>query len=230
MLLGTIVNTVGILLGGGIGLIINYFLKRGIPERYSERIMQGIGLCTIYIAASTLLDGTQTLVTILSFVFGAALGEWLNLDGRVKSISKRMEQQFDRNGSGSFTRGFLSAFLLFCVGTMAIQGSLNAGLTGDNDILYSKSLMDTISACIFASTLGIGVLFSVIPLFLYQGGITLLASFARPFLTQEVIGEMNTIGSLLLFGISLDLLGIKSLKLMNFLPAMFLPILFCLFF
>ena len=130
----------------------------------------------------------------------------------------------------SFVQGFLSATLLFCVGTMAILGSLDAGLRNDHATLLAKSVMDTISACIFASTLGLGVLFSAVPLFLYQGGITLLASVVGPYLTEGVIAEMNTVGSLLLLGLSLDLLGIKKLKLMNYIPAIFLPILLYQFF
>ena len=228
MLMGTIVNVLGVLLGGGVGLLLHRLLRKGIPQRFSDRIMKGIGLCTVYIAASSLLDGSKTLVTILSMVLGASLGELLDLDGKIKRLSQAVERRFSGGGSGdSFSRGLLSATLLFCVGTMAIQGSLDSGLTGDHSILYSKSMMDTVAALIFSSSLGVGVLFSTVPLFLYQGGITLLAVAARPYLTAEVIAEMNTVGSLLLLGLSLDLLDIKQLKLMNYLPAMFLPILLC---
>ena len=230
ILFGTIVNTVGVLGGGLIGLVIHKLLHRGIPTRYSERIMQGIGLCTIYIAASSLLDGSKTLVTVLSMVLGAVIGELLDLDGKITRIGQKLEGRFGGSGEGIFVQGFLSATLLFCVGTMAILGSLDAGLRNDHATLLAKSVMDTISACIFASTLGLGVLFSAVPLFLYQGGITLLASVVGPYLTEGVIAEMNTVGSLLLLGLSLDLLGIKKLKLMNYIPAIFLPILLYQFF
>lgn len=231
MLLGTIVNVAGVLVGGGGGLLLHHFLHKGIPERFSDRIMKGIGLCTVYIAASSLLDGSKTLVTILSMVLGAIVGELIDLDGKIQKVSRAVEKRFSGGGSGdNFSRGLLSATLLFCVGTMAIQGSLDSGLTGDHSILLSKSMMDTIAALIFASSLGIGVLFSTVPLFLYQGGITLLAVAARPYLTAEVIAEMNTVGSLLLLGLSLDLLDIKHLKLMNYIPAMFFPILLTWFF
>lgn len=228
ILTGTIVNALGVLVGGSVGLIIHKLLHKGIPQRYSDRIMQGIGLCTIYIAASSLLDGNKTLVTILSMVLGAIIGEWLDLDGKITRVGQKLEQRFG-GGEGNFVQGFLSAVLLFCVGTMAILGSLESGLQNEHTTLFAKSVMDTISACIFASTLGLGVLFSAIPLFLYQGTITLLASVIGPYLTDAVIGEMNTVGSLLLLGLSLDLLGIKHLKLMNYLPAIFLPILLCRF-
>ena len=230
ILYGTIVNVAGVLCGGLIGLGVHKLLRRGIPQRYSQRIMQGIGLCTIYIAAGSLLDGSKTLITILSMVLGAVIGELLDLDGKITAVGEKLEKRFGGGDSGNFVQGFLSATLLFCVGTMAILGSLDAGLRNDHATLLAKSVMDTISACIFASSLGLGVLFSVVPLFLYQGGITLLSSVVGPYLTEGVIGEMNTVGSLLLLGLSLDLLGIKKLKLMNYIPAIFLPILLYHFF
>lgn len=229
MLTGTLVNAAGILLGGGAGLLVRRLMRRGVPERFSDIVMKGIGLCTIYIAATGLLDGSKSLVTILSVVIGAVLGEWLNLDGKIRALSEKLEKKFSRQGDSSFAQGFMAATLLFCVGTMAIKGSLDGGLRGDHATLYAKSVMDTISACIFSSTLGFGVLFSVVPVVLYQGAITLLASVAGPYLGDAVIAEMNTVGSLLLLGLSLDLLGIAHLKLMNYIPAMFLPILLCLF-
>lgn len=229
MLTGTLVNAAGILLGGGAGLLVRRLMRRGVPERFSDIVMKGIGLCTIYIAATGLLDGSKSLVMILSVVIGAVLGEWLDLDGKIRALSEKLEKKFSRQGDSSFAQGFMAATLLFCVGTMAIKGSLDGGLRGDHATLYAKSVMDTISACIFSSTLGFGVLFSVVPVVLYQGTITLLASVAGPYLGDAVIAEMNTVGSLLLLGLSLDLLGIAHLKLMNYIPAMFLPILLCLF-
>ena len=229
MLTGTLVNAAGILLGGGAGLLVRRLMRRGVPERFSDIVMKGIGLCTIYIAATGLLDGSKSLVTILSVVIGAVLGEWLDLDGKIRALSEKLEKKFSRQGDSSFAQGFMAATLLFCVGTMAIKGSLDGGLRGDHATLYAKSVMDTISACIFSSTLGFGVLFSVVPVIIYQGAITLLASVAGPYLGDAVIAEMNTVGSLLLLGLSLDLLGIAHLKLMNYIPAMFLPILLCLF-
>ena len=229
MLTGTLVNAAGILLGGGAGLLVRRLMRRGVPERFSDIVMKGIGLCTIYIAATGLLDGSKSLVMILSVVIGAVLGEWLDLDGKIRALSEKLEKKFSRQGDSSFAQGFMAATLLFCVGTMAIKGSLDGGLRGDHATLYAKSVMDTISACIFSSTLGFGVLFSVVPVVLYQGAITLLAAVAGPYLGDAVIAEMNTVGSLLLLGLSLDLLGIAHLKLMNYIPAMFLPILLCLF-
>lgn len=228
ILTGTIVNALGVLAGGGAGLLLHRLMHRGIPERFSQLIMSGIGLCTVYIAFGHLLDGSKTLVTILSMVFGAIIGEALDLDGRIQRLGQALERRFSKSG-GNFAQGFLSATLLFCVGTMTITGSLESGLLNQHGILFAKATMDTVAALIFASSLGLGVLFSAVPVFVYQGGIALLASVAKPYLGDAVIAEMNTVGSLLLFGLSLDLLNIKHLKLMNYLPAMFLPILFCLF-
>ena len=133
------------------------------------------------------------------------------------------------SGGGSFAQGFLSATLLFCVGTMAIKGSLDSGLIGDHSTLFAKTVMDTVLALVFASSMGAGVLFSAVPVFLYQGAIALLAAAAQPFLGDAVIAEMNSVGSLLLFALALDMLGVLHLRLANFIPAMFFPILFCLF-
>ena len=230
ILTGTIVNAVGVILGGGVGLLIHRLLHKGIPQRFSDRIMQGIGLATIYIALGGLLGGSNAMITILSMVSGAVLGEWLDLDSKIGRLSQKLEAKFSGSGNGNFAQGFMSATLLFCVGTMAILGSLDSGLRGDHATLYAKSVMDTISACIFASTLGAGVLFSAAAVVIYQGSITLLASLIGPYLTETVIAEMNVVGSLLLLGLSLDLLGIKHLKLMNYIPAMFMPIIICRFF
>ncbi len=227
--LGTVVNALGVLLGGGVGLAIHKLLHKGIPQRYSQRIMQGIGLCTVAIAAGGILSGDNTLITILSMVLGAIIGEWLDLDGKIGAFSNRLQEKFSKDGSSDFAQGFLAATLLFCVGTMAILGSFDSGLKNDHATLYAKTVMDTISACIFASTLGLGVLFSAGSVLVYQGSLTLLAALAGPVLTDPMIQQMNAVGSLLLLGLSLDLLGIQKLKLMNYLPAMFLAPLFCLF-
>ena len=144
-------------------------------------------------------------------------------------LSGKVEKRFAGEGDSGFAQGFMTTPLLFCVGTMAVKGSLDSGINGDHAILYAKSMMDSISACIFASSLGAGVLFSSVPVLIYQGSITLLATVAAPFLGEAVIAEMNTVGSLLLFGLSLNILGVTNLKLMNYIPAMFLPIIFCLF-
>ena len=196
--------------------------ERGLEELLAELQIpifyqcRGKGTATSEMLDIFGLSGTTRLITINlvpKFLAG--------------SLLEALERRFSRPGDAGFARGFMAATLLFCVGTMAIKGSLDGGLRGDHATLYAKSVMDAISACLFSSTLGLGVLFSAVPVLLYQGTITLLASVAGPYLGDAVIAEMNTVGSLLLLGLSLDLLGIARLKLMNYVPAMFLPIVLC---
>ena len=229
VLTGTLVNALGILGGGAAGLMVCKLLRRGIPERFSDMVLKGVGLSVLYVAFSGMLDGSRVLVIVFSLVTGALLGEWIDLEGRMTALGQALERRFSHGESGSFSRGFLSATLLFCVGTMAIKGALDSGLTGNHSILYAKAVMDAVLALVFASSMGVGVLFSAVPVFLYQGAIALLAAAAQPFLGEAVIAEMNSVGSLLLFALSLDMLGILHLRLANFIPAMFLPILYCRF-
>lgn len=227
MLTGTFVNGASIILGGIVGLILCRRMNTGIPERFQDAVMKALALCVLYIAVGGLSDGSKTLVTIFSLVAGTLLGEWMDLDRRLNQISVFLEEKLFGARAAGFAQGFMSATLLFCVGTMAIQGSMDAGLHNTHDTLYAKSVMDGITSCIFASSLGVGVIFSAVSVVLYQGAITLLSSVAQPYLSDMVMGEMNAVGSLLLLGLSLNLLGLTKLKLMNFLPSMFLPILFC---
>ena len=141
-----------------------------------------------------------------------------------------VERKFGGKGSkASLSEGFVTASLLFCVGAMAIMGALDSGLTGDHSTLYAKALLDGIISVVYASTLGVGVALSAIPIFLYQGAIALGASFLAPYLTEAVILEMKCVGSILILGLSLNMLGLTKLKVMNYVPAVFLPILLCRF-
>ena len=172
-MLGTIVNAAAILVGGAIGLL----LKKGIPERVSGGIMQGLGLVVIYIGISGMLKGQNVLIATISIVVGGAIGMILDFDGRFNRFVGNLEQKLaSKTDDGSkFSEAFITTTLLYCVGAMAVVGSLNSGLTGNHEVLFTKSILDGVSAVIFASTLGAGVLLSAIPLFLYQGAITLLA-------------------------------------------------------
>ncbi|KAF5069554.1 putative membrane protein YdfK [anaerobic digester metagenome] len=221
-MLGVIVNVIVIILGSGIGLVFN----KGIPERVSETLMKGLGLCTLYIGWSGALKGSNTLVLIVSMAIGIVIGEGLNLDARLNRFADRLEKRFSRkDGSISIAEGFITASLLFCVGAMTVVGSLQAGLSGNYEMLYTKSVLDFISSMIFASTLGIGVMLSSIFVLVFQGGIVLLAQVVAPFLTDGVVAEMTCVGSVLIFALGLNIVGITKLKVLNFLPAMFLPIL-----
>ena len=223
-LLGTLVNTCTVIAGALIGML----LKKGIPKRISDTVFYALALVTIYIGISGSLAGKNTLIAVIVMVLGALIGEALDIDKRVNSIGKKLENKFDKgNQSSSFAQGFTSASLLFCVGAMTIVGCLQAGIKGDNTILFTKSAMDFVSSMIFASTMGVGVLFSAVFVLVYQGLITLLAGVISPLLTDAVIAEMSCVGFIIIIGLGLNMLNVTKLKIMNFVPAIFLPILFC---
>ena len=233
-MLGTIVNAGAVVLGGGLGLL----LKKGLPARISEAIMGGVGLVVLYIGVSGALAGENVLVAVLSVVLGGALGAWMDIDAALNRLGARAQAAFaggggksgadgaDGAGGGSrFAEGFVSASLLFCVGAMAVVGALQSGLTGEHSTLFAKALIDGVSAMVFASAMGAGVLLSAAAVLLYQGAITLLASLLAPVLSDAAVAEMTCAGSLLIVGIGLNLLGLTKLKLANYLPAVFLPLL-----
>lgn len=225
-MLGTIVNTVAVIIGGSLGLI----LSSRFPKKLSDALMKALGLCTLLIGITGILKGENQLITIISMAVGTIIGELLDLDGRLNRAGLFIQSKFKgRNGRVSVAEGFVNASLLFCVGAMSIVGSLQSGLTGNNEMIFTKSLLDFTSSIIFASTLGIGVLFSAAPVFIYQGAIVLLAQWLAPYLTDSVVSEMTCAGSLIIIGLALNMLGITKLKVMNYVPAIFLPIILCLF-
>ena len=224
--MGAIVNSIVVVITSLIGLLIG----QRIPEKMNRAIMQGIGLVVITSGVSGAVNGVNTLVLILSMVIGIVIGEELDIHQRInlfiEKATKRLSGDKDQS---EFTQAFMTATMLFCIGSMAIVGSLESGLTGDNATLYTKSVIDGISAVLFSSSLGIGVLFASIPLLLYQGSLIVFAQLLAPILSDAVILEMTTVGSVLLIGMGLNMLGITDFKMMNFIPAIFLPILLMLF-
>ena len=225
-LLGTFVNTGTVILGSCLGLLLNKL----IPERVSKAVMAGLALCVLYIGISGSLTGKNPLITIISIVLGAIIGELSDLDGRLSRFAERLEKKFKKPGAEtSIAEGFVTASLVFCVGSMTVVGALQSGLSGDNTMLYAKSLLDLVSAFIFASTLGVGVLLSAAFVLTFQGSIALLAHWVSPFLSTTVISEMTCVGSLLIIAIGLNMLGVTKLKVMNYLPAIFMPIILCIF-
>ena len=226
-MLGTTVNAITVIIGSLIGL----FLKKGLPKKLSDAVMTGVGLCVVYLGIDGCLEGQNPLIAVISIAVGAIIGTLLDLDGKLNSLGNLVEKKFSKNAEGnvSLAQGFVSSSLLFCVGAMAIVGALQSGLTGDNQTLYTKSLLDFISAIVFASSMGIGVMFSAVALFIYQGLIAILAGFLSPLLGDAAVAEMTCSGSILLIGLGLNLLGITKIKVMNYVPAIFLPILLCMF-
>ena len=231
-MLSVFVNTVAVLLGSAIGLL----LKKGIPKRFSGAIMTGIGLCMLTIGISGALQGENLIILVVSVVLGVITGTALKLDDRLTALGDKLEKRFAHSGEddgkvegkSSISQGFVTASLLFCVGAMAIIGSINSGLTGDHTIIYTKSFVDLISACILAASLGIGVLFSAASIFLYQGLLVLLAQLLRPLLTNSsLIAEIGCAGSVIIIALGLNLIGIARIKVADFLPAIvFVPIVY----
>lgn len=224
---GTIVNAIAVIVGSSIGLL----LKKGIPQRFSDSIMKAVALCVIYIGIDGCLKGENTLITIISMAVGALVGELLKFDDGLNNLGEKLENKFSKTNDeeSSIAKGFVTASLLFCVGAMAIVGSLESGINGNHEILFSKSLLDFISSIIFSASMGIGVMFSAVAVFVYQGVITILAQFVGPYLSEAVIAEMTCTGSILIIALGLNMLGVTKLKVMNYIPAVFLPILLCLF-
>ncbi|MCI9331136.1 MAG: DUF554 domain-containing protein [Oscillibacter sp.] len=230
MLVGTLVNTATVISGSLIGLLLGNIL----PERLRDTVMKGLGLSTLFVGIDGMLGGSNALITILSIAVGAVTGELFDLDGHLNRFAEGLEQRFKkgREGGGpSLAEGFVTASLVFCVGAMTIVGALNDGLSGNHEMLFTKATLDFVSSIIFASSLGLGVLLSAVAVFTIEGGIACLASFVAPILQQnpDTVPEMTVVGSVLIVGISLNLLGVTKLKIMNYVPAIFLPVLLCLF-
>ena len=229
MLVGTLVNTASVIVGALIGLLLGNIL----PERLRDTVMKGLGLCTLFVGISGMLESTNALIAIISMAAGAVSGELCDLDGHLNRFAAGLEKKIKRGREGgpSLAEGFVTASLVFCVGAMTIVGALNDGLTGNHEMLFTKATLDFVSSIIFASSLGLGVMLSAAAVFTIQGGIACLASLVAPILQQNpnTVPEMTVVGSILIVGISLNLLGIAKLKIMNYVPAIFLPILLCSF-
>lgn len=216
--LGTIINVAAILVGGFLGLIF----RKGLPERISTTITHGLSLGIMMLGISMGVQTQNFLIVLISLALGAVIGEALNIEGHLNSLGGRLERKFEGGENSSFAQGFVTASLLYCTGSMAIMGAIEGGISGTYTILVTKALL---VAIIFASTMGVGVLFAAVPVLLYQGAITLAAGTIKVFLTDPMITEMNAVGGVLIMGIGINLLEIKSLRLGNLIPAIFIPIL-----
>ena len=223
-MIGVIANAVAVIIGATVGLLA----KKAIPESWNTIIMKGMGLIALYIGIRGIFDGENTMVMIFSIVVGAQIGEAADIDGRFNAFAAGVEKRLDsRGGKSNFAQGFITSSLLFCVGAMTVVGSLNAGLKGDLTLLLTKTVMDGVSSVMFAASMGIGVMFAAIPVLVLQGGLVLLAGLVEPFLSIAVINEMTCVGSLLIMAIGFNLALDAKLKILNYMPALFLPIAFC---
>ncbi|SFC59188.1 hypothetical protein SAMN04488102_1129 [Alkalibacterium subtropicum] len=227
MFFGVIINTLAIFTGSIIGLFVN----KGIPMHIEKALMKALALSALYIGITGLSSGENTIYIILSMVIGVTIGEIIDLDKKINQMGDRLESRFPgKNGSASISKGFVMSSLIMAVGAMSIVGPLESGLTGTHTILLTKSVMDGLTSIILASSMGIGVLFSGVIVFVYQGVITLFASGLDSILTDPMINDINAVGSLIILALGLNILEITRIKVMNFVPAIFIPILFFLFY
>ncbi len=220
-MLGTFVNCAAIIAGSLIGILF----KNGIPEKYSQTIMHAIGLAVILIGLKSAFGCNDLLMIIISLAVGALIGEFVGIENYLERLGSFLETKLSKSSS-SFSAGFVTASLMYCVGSMAIVGSLESGLTGNHDTLFAKSTLDGIVSIILSSSLGIGVLFSALPVLLYQGTITLMAGLLKPLLIPAVVSQMSAIGGLLIVAIGLNMIREKKLKVGNMLPAIFIPLIY----
>ncbi|WP_430509272.1 DUF554 domain-containing protein [Gottfriedia solisilvae] len=225
VLLGSIVNAIAIIIGSLLGL----FIKR-IPERMKNLVTQSISLVIIVLGISLAMKTNQVLIVIFSLALGAVVGEWLDIEGKLDKLGQFIESKVKTKNEGSISKGFVTSTLLFCVGAMAILGALDSGLRHNHEILYTKSLMDGFLSIILTSTLGVGVLFSFLPVFLYQGFIAIFASFVPNLVTQHllnaIIAEISGTGGILLLALGLNSLGVMKIKIGNMLPSILFALLF----
>lgn len=218
-MLGVIVNGIAVIIGALLGCLI----KKGISKKICDAAMLAVGACIICIAVPGIIKLDNTLAVVLSVVFGNILGTVINIDKHITDLGNWVEKKVSKqNSESTVAQGFISATLLFCVGAMAVVGSLNSGISGDHSTLFAKSLIDCISATMLAASLGIGVIFSAASVTVYQGIIVLAAGLLAPVLTESAIGDLTSTGSILILLLSFNLLGITKIKLANFLPALVL--------
>lgn len=217
-MLGTIINAAAICAGSALGTL----LKKGLPRKTGETIIQGLGLAVILIGTQMALQTKNPLIVIGSLALGGLVGTGLDIEGRLERLGKRIEARFGNRGEGGAAYAFVTASLVFCVGAMAVMGAIEDGLTGNPRTLLAKAMLDGIAAAIFSSTMGIGVLFSAAPVFLYQGTITVLARFVGAHLSPWVVTELTATGGLLILAIGLNLLKITRIRVGDLLPSIFI--------
>ena len=213
--LGTLVNVLAIIAGGFLGVA----LGSRLPDRIRMIVFQAIGLCTLVLGFSMALKSAEMLIMFGSIIIGAVLGEILRLEQRFASLGNWLKKRLGASNP-EFTNGVISATMLFCVGSMAILGPFSEALLGDRTLLYTKSMLDGITSIAFAAAFGAGVILSTVPLFIYQGCLTVFASLLAPLLPEAILTELTAVGGLLIVGIGFNLLKIKEIPLLNFMPSL----------
>ncbi len=224
-MLGTAINAGTVIVGSSVGLMI----RSRLPQRITTIVFQGIGLFTLFLGITMATKTANVLVMIFSIVLGAIIGELLNIDQAMTRMSEYLKKKI-RLKSERFSEGLVTAFLIFCMGSMSILGPIEEGLGKPPNILLAKSVLDAFSSMALSASLGVGVAFSVIPLVIYQGGITLFAGYVHGFFTSVLINELTAVGGLLLMGLGINILEIKSLKILNMLPSLVIVVILAYFF
>jgi len=227
-MLGPAVNAITIV----VCALAGCFLIRGIPSRLEDIIKKAIGLSIIFVGIKGALDNQHVLLLILSMVIGAVLGELINIDGFMNRLGVWAERKLGPGAAGtakqgrSFSKGFVTASILYCSGSMAIVGSMQSGLMGNHELLFAKSILDGVISIVFGASMGIGVVFSAVPVFVYQAGIALASMALKNFLSPDMIREMSAVGSLVVAAIGFNFLEIKEIKVANLIPAIFIPLVY----
>lgn len=219
-MIGTLVNAAAVIVGGSIGLI----LKKNMPQRITTIYFQAVGLFTLAIGITMVIKMEDILIVVGSLAIGSLIGEWINLEKKTEIFSEYLKIKL-RIGNEKFSEGLITAFLLFCIGSMTIVGAIDEGVRGSHELLFTKSLMDFFSAILLASAFGIGVLFSSVPLLIFQGFITLVAMWASSFFTPSIIQGITSTGGIMLIGLGINILEIKKIRVMNMLPSLLVVVL-----
>ena len=229
--LGTIVNTVAVVAGGVLGLL----LKNGVAKKFEAILMQALGLATVFIGAGGVLKymlvvengalATRgTMLLIFSLVIGCILGQMLDIEAQMEKLGIRLKAAVRIKNDNRFVEGFVTTSLIICVGAMAIVGAMEDGLSGDSSTLIAKAVLDFALVVILASTYGVGAVFSAIPIFVYQGAITVIAALFGAVISDQLIAELSFVGSALIFCVGVNLVREKTFRVANMLPALLIPI------
>lgn len=225
-MIGTIVNVGAVILGSAIGLAF----RSRIPQRLFEIVFQAIGLFTICLGLVMAFKANNMLIMVFSLVTGSLLGEWINIEKATEKLSDKVKYKLGKADDASFSTGMITAFLLFCMGSMSILGCFDEGMGKGSSLLFTKSIMDGFSAIALTAAFGIGVMFSSIPLFIYQTSLTLLAILLGSIIPEAIITELSAIGGILILGLGFTILDIKKIRVLNMLPALLIEVLLCSFF
>ncbi len=219
--LGPLVNLVLAAAGAAVGVLF----RRAIPGRLRDGLLRAMGLAVVFIGVTGLSSGKNALVTVLSLAIGAAVGEALDIDEKMNRFGDLLQKKMQ--GGGKISEAFVTTTLIFCIGAMAVTGAFESA-SGNHTVLFSKSIIDMVTGCVLATTLGVGCILAALPTFLYEGLLVAAFFFLGGFLPAETLGEISAVGSLLILAIGLNMLGITRIKVANLLPAMLLPLLLCL--